>query len=692
MKAKGKRRYEIRDKLGEGGMGVVYLAFDREIKRDVALKTIRDIRSKAQLDLFYRECKLLKSLSHPNIVELFDIGILEEEGRKRPYFIMPLLRGVTLQELIRTSSQRLTTERTVDIISQVCRGLQAAHEAGLIHRDMKPSNIFVMEDDSVKIIDFGVARVVDVLSETGWKGTLAYMSPEQIELKPISSASDIFSLGVVAYETLTRRRPFEGQSERDVADAILSYIPPPVSTLCSDLNPMIGRVIHKAIAKKPYHRFSSAREFADALKRATRNEMIDIFNPTRIQPRVERATRAFDQGDYQFAAEILKDLESEGYVDPSISTLRRRVEQVVRQKKVQRLIDGARSRFEEGEYPLALQKIQETLEIDPDNADALGLRRAVESKRTVEKIEDWFRLARQHMNNYSFEHARQAVENVLEVEPGNTQAKRLRLDIQRLEQDYLKLREEKDNLYRVAQESWQRGDVTGALSKLERVLQLERQAPDRSVPGRESSYLALYNQVRSEHDLINNAYAEGRRHLAERSFAKAMVICDQFLAKYPGNALFQALRFDVEDQQRQEGSAYIVETDRRVEAEPNLERRVAILEEALRHYPDEAHFERALRLMREKRDFVNSIVARANYHEQQEQFAEAIDQWEILKKVFQEYPGLDFEVERLTRRRDQKQRVQAKARWVTQIDRNLEAGDYARALEIIHSAQVEFVA
>ena len=194
-------------------MGVVYRAYDRVVKREVALKTIKDINSEAQLELFYKECELLKSISHPNIIELFDIGVMEEEGLRKPYFVMPLLEGVTLQELIRASSQRLTLARSIDIISHTCRGLQAAHEAGLIHRDLKPSNIFVMVDDSVKLIDFGIARVVDTKSETGWKGTLAYMSPEQIELKPVSPASDIFSLGVVTYETLTRRRPFEGNSD-----------------------------------------------------------------------------------------------------------------------------------------------------------------------------------------------------------------------------------------------------------------------------------------------------------------------------------------------------------------------------------------------------------------------------------------------------------------------------------------------
>ena len=187
-------RYEVRQILGQGGMGLVYRAYDTVVRREVAVKTILDIPDPASLQLFYKECDVLASMSHPNIVEIFDIGEFEEEGKKKPYFVMPLLPGTTLDHFVRKASHRLTVERTVEIISQTCRGLQAAHERGLVHRDLKPSNIFVMEDDSVKIIDFGVAHMADAHTTRAQKGTLLYMSPEQIQLKPLSAASDIFSL------------------------------------------------------------------------------------------------------------------------------------------------------------------------------------------------------------------------------------------------------------------------------------------------------------------------------------------------------------------------------------------------------------------------------------------------------------------------------------------------------------------
>src|SRR5260370_8623644 len=207
------RKWAGRDEVGQirgrGGMGLVYRAYDTVVRREVAVKTILDFPDPASLQLFYKECDVLASMSHPNIVEIFDIGEFEEDGKKKPYFVMPLLPGTTLEYFIRKASHRLTVERSIDIISQTCRGLQAAHERGLIHRDLKPSNIFVMEDDSVKIIDFGVSHMADAHTTRAQKTTLPHWSPHHIELKAPSPASDIFALHLVCSEPLTGRNPFQ---------------------------------------------------------------------------------------------------------------------------------------------------------------------------------------------------------------------------------------------------------------------------------------------------------------------------------------------------------------------------------------------------------------------------------------------------------------------------------------------------
>ena len=190
-------RYQLSGKPGgQGGMGVVYKAYDLVTKRHVALKSMRGALSPAALELFNKEWSVLGQLSHPNIVDVLDSGEFEQDNERRPFFVMPFLPGATLEQLMQGASPRLTLERIVGIVSQACRGLQAAHERGVIHRDLKPSNIFVMDDDAVKIIDFGIVHLVGTDSVTGLKGTLQYMAPEQIEMKPSSPASDIFSLAV----------------------------------------------------------------------------------------------------------------------------------------------------------------------------------------------------------------------------------------------------------------------------------------------------------------------------------------------------------------------------------------------------------------------------------------------------------------------------------------------------------------
>ena len=625
-----KARYEIKESLGQGGMGVVYQAYDEVLKCNVAVKMIRDTPDPMALQLFRRECEVLTGLNHPNIVPILDMGEFEQDGQMRPFFVMPLLPGSTLDRMIKGPGQ-LTIQRSVDVLTQVCRGLGAAHEKGLVHRDLKPGNIFVMPDDSVEIIDFGVAHMTSTGVTVGQKGTLLFMAPELLEMKPPSPLSDIFALGVMAYQMFTRRRPFERSTESEIVEAILHETPPSISDLDPNVNQAISRVVHKAMAKQPWNRFSTARDFADCLQKAYRGEPIEYFDPARIRPRMERAKKAFEQGDFQFASEILVELEAEGHLDPQMSQVRRQIDVAVRRKRVQQLLESARTRLEEDECPLAMQKVQEALALEPESAEALGLKSEIESASSERQIEGWFRLVRQHIDNSAYGHAREALQNVLQMRPQDTRAKTLLAEVDRQEQDHVRARKDKEVLYHAAVEEYQKGEVSSALGKLEKVLEIDRKVPDRTSTDRGATYQNFYNEVRLEYDSMRNSYAEARKHLDDQNFAKALAICDQFLSKFPGHALFQALKFDVEERQRQRLSSLVAEVDRRVEAEPDLERKENILEEALVQFPQEPHFESALKLIRNRLSLVNSIVSKARFHEEKGQFAEALAQWEILK-------------------------------------------------------------
>src|SRR5260370_6570693 len=419
---------------------------------------------------------------------------------------MSLLPGLQLDKMIRTASQRLTVDRSIDVACQACGGLQAAHEKGLVHRDIKPSNMFVLEDESIKIIDFGVAHRIEASRTAGRKGTLLYMSPEQIDMKPVSAVSDIFSLGVVCYEMLTRRRPFERTSENSVGDAILHFIPVPASELNPAVNQAVSQAIHKAMAKQPWHRYSVAKEFAETLQKALRNEPIEIFNAARMRPRLQRAMETLERGDCQYAAEIVGELEGEGHLDPAISELRRKIDEATRRKTIGQLLDTAHSRIETEEYPLALQKLHEVLQLDPANAEALGLKSKVENKRTERDMEERFRLAAQHLERFDFSHAREALQPVLQLRPKETRALQMLSDVERLEQEHTRARREKEQLYQAAMAADQRGDISSALSKLERVLDLDRRVPDAAAPGRATKYQNLYNKDRSQHENMQSTY------------------------------------------------------------------------------------------------------------------------------------------------------------------------------------------
>ncbi len=679
-------RYEIKEVLGQGGMGVVYRALDIRTKTDIAMKTMRDSSDPVAVEMFEKEWALLAGLSHPNIVDIRDVGEIEENGQKKPFFVMPLLRGATLATLIEDSSTRLTVERVSAIITQVCRGLQAAHDRGLIHRDIKPSNIFVMEDDTAKIIDFGVVHLAGTQSVTGHKGTWQYMAPEQVDLKPASPASDLFSLGVVCYEALTGNKPFARSTAPETAEAIRKHIPPPASELNPAVSQMVSRVVHKAMAKEPIHRFVNARDLGETLQKAVLNQPIGLFEPARIQPRIDRAKKAFSDGDEGFALEILNGLETEGYLDLEITLLRGQIEQRTRQRRIRQLLESARTRIEQDEIPLALEKIQEVLSIDPENSDALAMRSSIEKLRNERQIESWMDLARKHLDRHAFADARQALREVLRIRPADTVAGDLLAETDRREQQSLRIRTEREQLYGSAMRAYQNGEMSSALSKLERVLELGSQTPGAAVPERDAAYQSFYNQVRTERDAVQNAYEAVRRHLADKAFARVLEICDEFTNKYPNDALFQALKLEAVEQQRQEQSAYIANVGRRVDAEADLDRKVSILKEACERYPAEQQFQESLKISRERRDLAFSIVAKARQCEERNQFAEAMGQWEILRSLYPRYPGIDIEIGQLSKRREAQAKDESKARLVETIDRALESSDFTRARDLAASA------
>jgi len=268
-------RYKILEVIGRGAMGVVYKAVDPVIDRVVAIKTINLSLSKEDIQeyeaRFTQEIKAAGRFSHPNIVTIYDVGRTDEVA----YMAMEFLNGRELKDIL-AAGTRLEVETTVELMLQVADGLAYAHEHGVVHRDIKPSNIMVIDLPNgvfAKITDFGIARMPGsaVKTMTGIVlGSPRYMSPEQVVGKAIDHRSDVFSLGVVLYETLTGKSPFDGDNLTAIMYATANTHPAPPSSLNPASPKMLDLILEKALAKDVERRYQSMREFHNDLREVRR--------------------------------------------------------------------------------------------------------------------------------------------------------------------------------------------------------------------------------------------------------------------------------------------------------------------------------------------------------------------------------------------------------------------------------------
>ena len=270
-------RYEIRSKLGAGGMGEVYQARDLELGRDVAVKVLPSTFSADAIRLrrFQQEACAAGALNHPNVLIVHDIGACEDA----PYVVSELLEGETLRN--RIGGTPIGRRRAIDYALQIANGLAAAHEKGIIHRDLKPDNIFITNDGRVKILDFGLAKLTQVDGDQAQTdiptrrvdtdpgvvmGTVGYMSPEQLKGRTVDCRSDIFSFGAILYEMLSGHRAFHRESVAETMSAILKEDPPALSDTNNTVSPALERIVDHCLAKNPEERFHSARDIAFALE------------------------------------------------------------------------------------------------------------------------------------------------------------------------------------------------------------------------------------------------------------------------------------------------------------------------------------------------------------------------------------------------------------------------------------------
>ena len=307
--------YQILASLGEGGMGEVYLARDAKLGRKIALKLLPTsfTRDEDRLRRFEQEARAASALNHPNVCVIHEVGETEDG---RHYTAMEHIDGVTLRQLM--TSARMEMSKVLDVAVQIASGLAAAHEVGVVHRDVKPENIMLRRDGYVKVLDFGLAKLTEqegtdltaaagarVKTDTGMvMGTSRYMSPEQVRGLAVDTRTDLWSLGVVLYEMIAGRAPFEGTTTSDVIVSILERESPPITSHSSEVPAELQRIVKKALCKEREKRYQTVKDMAFDLKSLKQELEFEAKQGRSVQPEVSGGATA-ERGDPLTAVETV---------------------------------------------------------------------------------------------------------------------------------------------------------------------------------------------------------------------------------------------------------------------------------------------------------------------------------------------------------------------------------------------------
>jgi len=283
-------KYEILAEIGRGGMGIVYHGVQKSLDRSVAIKVLPpDLANDSKsVQRFIQEANLIAKLDHDNIVKIYDI----EEKDSIYYIIMEYLKGTSLENIIRNPSLRVSRDELVGYIIQVCDALHSAHQTGVIHRDVKSANIFVMTNGKAKLMDFGISKMISEKKRTTGValGTPSYMSPEQAKGESLDHFSDIYSLGVVLYECLTAKLPFVGEDVFSVALKHISDKPESPSSVNSNIQPYLNEACLKSLSKDKFSRFQTCAEMGKALAGKVKEEIIVVEPDNKMKKIVSKAT------------------------------------------------------------------------------------------------------------------------------------------------------------------------------------------------------------------------------------------------------------------------------------------------------------------------------------------------------------------------------------------------------------------
>ena len=681
-------KYEVVDLIGRGGMGVVYKARDPQLDRLVAIKMIIGANP-ALLKRFDVEARSTAGLQHQNIVTIYDFG--NQDGN--PYLVMEYLEGSSLESAI-SSGRSLTLANKLRICINICNGLAYAHERGIIHRDIKPANVMLLNDDSVKIVDFGIARIGDTgISRTEVVGSLHYMSPEQFQSTPLDIRTDIFSTGVVLYRLLTGTLPFQAAGEAAVMYRIIHDNPLPIGSYVQGYPAELDSIVAKALAKNRENRYASCRDLAFDLQLLREQQ-----KGTDVREWLQRAEAAIQKTEWNKAEECLKQLlrieEHNSRAYQMLGEVQERIRQQRRLEQSRQLRTQADEAFLDHRYDDALSILSQAIGVDGTNQELLRLRESVqEAKTKATRLHHALRRAEGAQQAGDLDEAKRAVSEALELDPDETSAKALRFVIfkQVEERDrQLALRKLLDD----ARDQLAARDLTRALETLQVAEAIDPASVElRSL--QKVANTAREQQVRkAELEKLSRQIEDA---LAREDYEQASAIANEGLQRHPREPGLLKLKALAEaEQKRIKLIAYahdrLVAANALLEAGKTLEA-LSVAERALQDVPGESQLESLRsaiknRLTQEDAEVhKRTLLERAKEALGRKEFREAI---RLLEAAQTEFPGRT-EIEDLLRASRKEQSREKLVGEVLQFSQQLLSQKGPQAAAEYLEEQVQFV-
>jgi serine/threonine-protein kinase len=521
-------------------MGVVYRARDPIINRLVALKTITTgvADDPALLQRFYREAQSAGGLQHPNIVTIYDMG----EAESLPYIAMELVEGENLEQLIaRRSSLPLTLKLVYAM--QACRAFDYAHKRGIVHRDIKPGNVMLSKDGNVKVVDFGIARVLDnSRTQTGMLiGTFAYMSPEQYHGEHADGRSDIWSFGVLVYELLSYQKPFTGPTPASLMRSICDDDPDPLTKILPECPNELAAVVSKMLRKSPGERYQSMEDVLLDL-----DPICKTLQSQSVADLVEETRQLFDQGRFAEGRDLARQaLQLESGNQQARALLEKanlELKRLQNRPKAQEYVEKGQALLGKRKLEEAKVAAESALQLDSSYVPAEDLRRAIlKELDRIRLLADWLEAAKQKLAEGLPDEAEILLAKVLEAEPSDPQAKNLQQQVLQEQAEREKDRRLQEALKR-ARELWTQQNYTACLKLLQ---DLEQQFPA------EEEVSRLVETVREDQveqqkqqDLLEsrNLFAAGRHD-------SAITILAELQRQFPSDEEIPGLLEDVRKDQ-----------------------------------------------------------------------------------------------------------------------------------------------